>query len=146
MTHIQQAQDILQAVRAAAQAAWGVEKVYMGPPAQRVTSLPYITLKLVGWKQDFSGAAASLTQTNATVTISIIGRFPFPTDPTERLQSVKLDRLGILLAHIQAGSSLAGGMLPIITGARFSESDTATNGAYEIEATFQAFTRAPHHG
>jgi hypothetical protein len=137
--------SILPAVKAAVVAAWGDIPISYDRPPRMPLATPYA---LVLWDKvdiSFSGRGAGVGSPGQDNTFTIVGRFPFPSDPTQPVALQKVDQANLLIAQLQTGEMFAGlGMLPLVTSVD-PGSDDGSNNLYEVVLTFNLKTVVFHH-
>ena len=136
---------LFNALVAAVNTAWSNPIIEFGR-ARTKQGIPYAR---IWWEQvtvEMSGTTATLLGTNQTYNFGILGRFPFPTDPTQIVELLKVDKANELIALIQTGANFATiGVLPIVHTIDPGEQDDPGEGAYEVTLMFQCYVQATHH-
>lgn len=141
MSNALQTAALLEAIRAAAIAAWSVGSVDYGQP-RTVRTLPYAIVYWDAVEQSFE-TVSTLQQVNR---FRIIGRFANPASTTDYIDLQKVIKANAMIAQLQSGATFASiGYLPIVTSIDPSESDPVDEGAYEITLTFEVRTECSHH-
>lgn len=139
------ADAVLTELAEAVQGAWSVSQVALRAPRTRQLHLPYAVIRIEELGANRDGPLASLGRVEQTMKFGILGRFPFPTDPSLNVELEKLTRVNELVAALQTGATFADGSFPLVTRADFREEDSTLNAAYEVAATFELRVSAPHH-
>jgi len=137
---------LLDAIRAAVLAAWGAMPISYGRPRTPISSTPYAVVIWDPVVVSFGGPAASVSNTSQTNEFTIVGRFPFPTDPTQVIDLQRVAQANALIAQLQGSATFAGiGMNPLVTKIDGSDLADPNEKAYELTLTFVVVTQASHH-
>lgn len=146
MSNALQTPTLLDAIRVAVLAAWGTMPVSYGRPRTPIGSVPYAVVCWDAVHVSFNGVAAAASSPSQTNSFTIIGRFPFPTDPTQVIDLQRVTQANALIAQLQTSSTFAGiGMNPLVTRVDASDLADPNEKAYEITLTFVVATQATHH-
>jgi len=133
------------AVRTAVLAAWGSVPISYGKPRMPIGA-PYAVVQAGKVAVSFDGPAATVTNTSQENSFTIVGRFPFPTDPTQVIEDQKVTLANALIAQLQASGGFAGvGLAPLVSGIEWSESDDPNEKVFEVTLQFRVMTQASHH-
>ena len=134
------------AVRTAVIAAWGSIPISYGKPRMPIATTPYAVVQAGKVAISFDGPAATVTNTSQENSFTIIGRFPFPTDPTQVIEDQKVTLANALIAQLQASGGFAGvGMAPLVGAVEWSEGDDPNEKVFEVTLQFRVMTQATHH-
>jgi hypothetical protein len=137
--------SLLDAIRAAILAAWGTMPISYGPPRTPLATTPYAVVLWDTVVISFDGPGGSIGNPSQQNSFSIIGRFPFPSDPTQIIALQKVSQANALIAQLQSGPSFASvGLLPLVTKVDATEPDDPNEKVYEITLTFSVVTVASH--
>jgi hypothetical protein len=127
------AETLLNALRDACVAAWGVERVEYGDPRFIVSQAPYAVIQWAG----ASPEAELATKVDYRYTFVIVGRFPLPADDEKHAELQKNDRFNELHSEVVSGATFATiGFGPSFTKLDASEIGNVHEDAYEVAATF----------
>jgi len=146
MSNALQTATLLDAIRAAVLAAWGTIPVSYGAPRTPIVPAPYAVVCWDAVEISFTGPAAAFSNPGQTNRFTIIGRFPFPSDPTEVIDLQRVTKANALIAQLQTAATFAGiGMNPLVTRVDATNLENPNEKAYEITLTFVVQTQASHH-
>jgi len=146
MSNALQTAALLDAIRGAVLAAWGTMPVSYGRPRTPLAATPYAVITWDPVSVSFAGLAGSVGNTSQLNAFTIIGRFPFPSDPTQVIDLQRVTQANLLIALLQTASTFAGiGMNPLVTQIDASDLADPNEKAYEIRLTFVVVTQASHH-
>jgi len=136
---------LLEGIRLATLTAWGSIPISYGPPRVPITSLPY---GVVTWNRvevDRNGPGSTVGRNSQKNLFTILGRFPFPADPTEVIDLQKVNLANSLIAQLQTGPEFASiGLQPLVISVDSGETDRPSERAFEVTLTFEVFTVADH--
>ncbi len=134
--------SLLDAIRAAVVAAWPAMPISYGRPRTPLTA-PYCVIRADSVQVDFRGAAATLGNTNQANAFTILGRFPFPTDPTQIIELQRVTLANDLIAQLQLAETFAGtGMQPIVASVEWSDSADPNERMFDVALKFSVITQA----
>ena len=136
---------LMEGIRSAVVTAWGILPISIGRPRVPIAALPYAVL--IWNRVDISsdGPGSSLGISSQKNRFTIIGRFPFPTDPADIIDLEKVSRANSLIAALQSGPDFAEiGFQPLVTSVESTEPDPPSEKAYEVTLTFEVSTVASH--
>lgn len=146
MSNALQVETLITGIETAIQTAWGNIPVQIGSPRVKLPQPPYA---LIYWDEvgvAFGGKLATFTNTTQTNTITVIGRWPFPSDDTVIIDLEKLVQANLFIAQFQAAGSFAGiGLYPIVSKITSTESDDPNEKYYEVTLVCECVTQASHH-
>ncbi len=146
MSNALQTAALLDSIRAAVISAWGTMPISYGRPRVPIAAAPYTVITWESVDVSFTGTSATLANPNQTNRFTIIGRFPFPTDPSQVIDLQRVERANTLIAQLQNGATFAGiGMNPLVTKVEASNLADPNEKAYEFTLTFVVVTQATHH-
>jgi len=146
MSNALQTAPLMDAIRAAVLAAWGAMPISFGAPRTPIVPAPYAVILWDTVEVSFTGFAASLANPAQSNSFTIIGRFAFPSDPSEVIDLQKVTQANALIAHLQVAPPLAGiGLNPLVTKIDSKGLADPNEKAYEITLTFVVQTQATHH-
>lgn len=147
-------QGLLDDLESAVQAAWGAIPVSWNDPklpiagAQGNVPAPngYAVIDASGLDISFSGQAATMLQTNQENSFQILGRFPWPSDPTTLIMVAQIEKANLLIGQLQSGPNFGdGGLLPLVTAVDYTQKGSNSDRMYEVAMIFTVVTRADHH-
>ena len=137
---------LLDAIRAAVLSAWGTMPISYGRPRTPIASVPYAVISWESVQVSFTGGSATLTNPSQSNRFRIVGRFPFPSDPTQVIDLQRITQANALIAQLQASATFAGiGMNPLVTEILASDLADPNEKTYELSLTFVVLTQASHH-
>ena len=136
---------LLEGIRAAIVSAWGSMAISYGPPRVPVSSTPYAVVQWDTVAISFEGMGGTVGNVSQRNSFTIVGRFPFPSDPSQIIALEKVSLANALIGQLQTGPSFASvGLMPLVTKVDASEPDNPNEKVYEITLTFEATTIATH--
>ena len=146
MSNALQTAPLLDAIRSAILAAWGTMPISYGMPRTPIASAPYAVIYWDEVRVSFTGFGATFSNPAHANTFTIIGRFPFPSDPTEIIDLQRVSQANALIAQLQTAATFAGvGMNPLVTKVDGSNLANPNEKVYELRLTFEVLTQATHH-
>ena len=137
---------LLAGIVTAVNSAWnGLSSISLGEP-RTPQSLPYAVIDWNSSGVSFSGTGATVQGPAQHHSFGIIGRFAYPSDPTQEILLLKSDYVNQLIAQLQTGANFAGiAILPLVSEINPAETDPVSEGAFEIAVTFECVTLGTHH-
>jgi len=146
MSNAIQTATLLDAIRATVLAAWGAMPISYGKPRTTISATPYAVICWNYVDVSFTGIAASFSNPAQSNSFTIIGRFPFPSDPTQVIDLQRITQANALIAQLQTAATFAGiGMNPLVTKIDATDLADPNEKAYELTLTFVVQTQASHH-
>jgi hypothetical protein len=134
---------LLTAAKSAIGVAWPGVPIFLGQP-RTTAAIPYAVLAWTGTQVSFSGIGAGASQVSQRNTFRIVGRFSFPTDPTQQVELLKATQANAVIAQLQPSAAFGGGMLPLVTEVA-TDAKAPAEAAWELTLTFEVITLAEHH-
>ena len=146
MSNALQTASLLDAIRAAVVAGWGSIPISYGAPRTSILPAPYAVVLADAVEVSFTGVGASFSSPSQLNRFTIIGRFPFPSDPTMILDLERVTKANALIIQLQVGSTFAEiGIHPLVTSVSFSTLANPNEKVYDVTLTFSVTTLATHH-
>ena len=137
---------LLDAIRSAVLAAWGSMPISYGPPRLPGLSAPYAVVCWDSVEVSFTGFGASFSNAAQVNRFTIIGRFPFPSDPTLVIDLERITLANALIGQLQTGSTFAGvGMNPLVTKVVPTNLGNRNEKVFELTVEFEVRTVVSHH-
>ena len=141
MSYLLQTPALLEAVRAALISAWGDMPVSYGAPRVPISPAPYAVVHWDAVEMSYSGLGATLGSPSQKNLFTVIGRFPFPSDPTEIISLLKVSQANALITQLQALPEFAGvGVLPLVSRVDATEPDDPNERVFEVSISFSVVT------
>jgi hypothetical protein len=136
-------ESLLSTLQTAISEAWPGVPLFLGQP--RVSApTPYAALTWARTTVSFDGLGAGISQMSQKNVFRIVGRFPFPADPSQQVEALKATQANALIAHLQPTSEFGVGILPLVTEIA-TDLKAAPEGIWEVALTFEVITLADHH-
>jgi len=127
--------------------SWSDPRLPIGG-ADGLVSAPdgYAVIRPLAVQMSFSQQAAAVGTVNQENSFEILGRFPWPSDPSVLILTSQISAANALIAHLQTGPSFASiGLLPLVSRVGFIESGEPNNAYFDVSLRFDVVTRNPHH-
>jgi hypothetical protein len=136
---------LLDGIRAAVLTAWGTMPISYGPPRTPILSTPYAVIQWDTVVVSLDGVGSAIGNPSQRNSFTILGRFPFPTDPTQIIALQKVIYANLLIAQLQSGPEFSSiGILPLVTTIDATEPDDPNERVFEVTLTFEVFTLATY--
>ena len=138
-----QTATLLEAIREAVVAAWPAMPISYGSPRVPLAT-PYCVVQATSVLVSFTGRLATVGNTSQSNSFSILGRFPFPADPSQVVLLQKVSYANALIAQLQASATFADGAYPLVNSVEFSELDDPNERVFEVLVWFSVETQGSH--
>ncbi|MDR3691182.1 MAG: hypothetical protein P4L46_17510 [Fimbriimonas sp.] len=136
---------LLDSIREAVLSAWGSMPVSYGPPRTPIVGTPYAVIDWRSVEISFDGLGASAGKTSQLNRFVVLGRFPFPDDPTQIVSLQRAARASDIIGQLQTGAEFASiGLMPLVTKVDGSEPADPNERTYIVSIEFEVVTIADH--
>jgi hypothetical protein len=103
---------------------------------------PFCVISASAVSMAYIGTLATLTSTHQRNEFVIIGRFPFPSDPTQIIELQKVTLANELIGSLQGSNVFAGvGLYPLVTKVDWADPDDPDEKVFEVALTFEVLTQ-----
>ncbi len=143
MSHSLMTASIMDAIRAAIVSAWGAMPISFGTPLLPIPSVPHAVLHWDTVEISFSGPGATVGGVSQRNRFTILGRFPFPSDPSQVISLQKVVQANLLISALQGGPNFDSvGLLPLVTQVSAETPDDLNEKVFSVMLRFEVVTLA----